>query len=125
MNRSTRRRGLLGLLAIATAGVALTLSTPSASATWPLVTATLKDTSGAVVGKVVFIGRGDQVSSIAVHINASAAPALGDFHGFHVHTTGVCNPDPAATPAPATQRALRLGGRALEPHGRDPWLALR
>ena len=77
MKRSTKRRGLLGVLAIATAGVALAVSTSSASATRPLVTATLKDTAGTVVGQVVFFGRGDQVSSVAVHIRASAAPAPG------------------------------------------------
>ena len=97
MNRSTRRRGLLGVLAIATAAIALAGNATSASATRPLVTATLKDQSGVVVGKVVFIGRGDEVSSIAVHINASAAPARGDFHGFHVHTTGVCTAAPSGS----------------------------
>ena len=97
MKRSTKRRGLLGVLAIATAGVALAVSTSSASATRPLVTATLKDTAGTVVGQVVFFGRGDQVSSVAVHIRATAAPGLGDFHGFHVHTTGVCTPTPSGS----------------------------
>jgi Cu-Zn family superoxide dismutase len=97
MDRSTRRRGLLAVLAIATAGIALAVSTSSASAHRPLVRATLKDTAGAVVGEVVFKGRHGEVSRVEVHVRASAAPALGDFHGFHVHTTGVCTPTPSGS----------------------------
>jgi superoxide dismutase, Cu-Zn family len=97
MDRSTRRRGLLAVLAIATAGIALAVSTASASATRPLVRATLKDTSGTVVGHVVFKGRHGEVSRVEVHVRASAAPGLGDFHGFHVHTTGVCTPTPSGS----------------------------
>ena len=97
MNRSTRRRGLLGVLTIATVGIALTVSTPSAGATRPLVRATLKDTAGTVVGEVVFKGRGDEVSRVEVNVRAGTAPGLGDFHGFHVHTTGVCTPTPSGS----------------------------
>lgn len=97
MDRSTRRRGLLAVLAIATAGIALAVSTSSASAHRPLVRATLTDTAGAVVGEVVFKGRDGEVSRVEVHVRASAAPALGDFHGFHVHTTGVCTPTPSGS----------------------------
>lgn len=97
MNRSTTRRGLLGLLAIATAGVALTVATPSAGATRPLVHATLMNTAGEAVGQVTFKGRDGVVTRVEVRIDAAAAPALGDFHGFHVHTTGVCTPTPSGS----------------------------
>ena len=43
MNRSSWRRAILGMLAIATAGIALAVSTSSAGATRPLVRATLKE----------------------------------------------------------------------------------
>jgi len=97
MHRSTWRRTLMGTLAIATAGIALAISTSSASAHRPLVRATLKDTAGTVVGEVVFLGRHGEVSRVEVNLRASAAPGLGDFHGFHVHTTGTCTPEPSGT----------------------------
>lgn len=97
MHRSTTRRGLLGLLAIVTAGVALTVSTPAAGADRPLVYASLKDAAGESVGKVIFKGRDGVVTRVEVQIRAAAAPGLGDFHGFHVHTTGVCTPTPSGS----------------------------
>jgi Cu-Zn family superoxide dismutase len=97
VHSTTWRRAILGALAIATAGGALTVSTPSAGAHRPLVRATLKDTAGTVVGEVVFLGRHGEVSRVEVNLLATAAPGLGDFHGFHVHTTGVCTPEPSGT----------------------------
>jgi Cu-Zn family superoxide dismutase len=87
----------MGGLALATAGLALAVSASSASAHRALVTATLKDTTGAVVGEVVFLGRHGQVSRVEVDLRAGAAPGLGDFHGFHVHTTGVCTAAPSGS----------------------------
>lgn len=113
MDRSTRRRGLLGVLAIATAGIALTVSAPSAGATRPLVRATLQDTTGAVVGEVVFKGRDGEVSRVEVQVHAAAAPGLGDFHGFHVHTTGVCT----ATPSGSTNVPFGSAGGHWNPTG--------
>ena len=83
------------MLAIATAGLVLASSTSSAGATRPLVRATLMDASGVVVGEVVFKGQGEVVTRVEVDLRAGAAPALGDFHGFHVHTTGVCTAAPS------------------------------
>ncbi len=97
MDTTTRRRAILGGLAIATASISIAVSTASAGATRPLARTTLLDTAGTVVGEVVFMGRGDDVSRVEVNIQASAAPGLGDFHGFHVHTTGVCTPTPSGT----------------------------
>jgi len=97
MHRSTWRRTIIGALALTTAGVALAISTSSAGATRPLVRATLKDTAGTVVGEVVFKGRHGEVSRVEVNLRAGAAPGLGDFHGFHIHTTGVCDPLPSGS----------------------------
>jgi Cu-Zn family superoxide dismutase len=97
MTRTTWRRAILGTLAIVTAGIALTVSTSSAGGTRPLVRASLKDTAGTVVGEVVFKGRHGEVTQVEVNLRAAAAPGLGDFHGFHVHTTGVCTAEPSGT----------------------------
>jgi Cu-Zn family superoxide dismutase len=97
MHRTTWRRTVLGALALATAGAALAVSSSSAGATRPLVSATLQDTSGAVVGEVVFKGRHGEVTRVEVNLRAAAAPGLGDFHGFHVHTTGLCTPEPSGS----------------------------
>lgn len=97
MHRAIWRRTLLGALAIGAASIALVATTSSAGATRPLVRANLVDTAGTKVGEVVFKGRGTEVSRVEVRLFAAAAPNLGDFHGFHVHTTGVCNPAPSGT----------------------------
>lgn len=98
MTTSIRRRARLLLaatIATATAGVIATSS--SAGATTTLMRATLLDATGATVGVVEFQGRGTEVSRVDVRVSAAAAPGLGDFHGFHVHTVGVCNPAPSGT----------------------------
>jgi superoxide dismutase, Cu-Zn family len=98
MHRTTWRRAMIGALAIAIGSItALTISTPSAGAVEPLLKATLLDTGGNPVGTVIFKGKSAIVSRVEVRLRAGAAPALGDFHGFHVHTTGVCNPAPSGT----------------------------
>jgi Cu-Zn family superoxide dismutase len=98
MRKTIWRRAIIGGLTIATAAAAgLAISTPSAGAFGPLLQTTLLDTSGNPVGTVVFKGKSGVVSRVEVRIRASAAPGLGDFHGFHVHTTGVCDPAPSGT----------------------------
>lgn len=90
MHRSMRRRTLLGALAIGAASIALIAAIPTAGATKPLVRATLLNAANEEVGEVVFKGQGGQVTRVEVKVRASAMLNLGDFHGFHVHTTGAC-----------------------------------
>jgi len=55
-------------------------------------TASLKDVDGNVVGVVRFDAlRGRGGVEVEAEVN-NVAPA-GEFHGFHLHTTGKCNPD--------------------------------
>ena len=98
MKTSIWRRTLLAAMAIGASSLALnTTTSASASGDRPRARATLVDTGGVEVGRVVFKGRGDHVSNVEVTIFASAAPNLGDFHGFHIHTAGVCDPAPSGS----------------------------
>lgn len=98
MKTSIWRRTLLGAMAIGAASLALnTTTSASAHGDRPRARATLVTTSGVEVGKVVFKGRSHHVSSVEVTLFASAAPNLGDFHGFHIHATGVCDPAPSGS----------------------------
>lgn len=97
MKTSTWGRGLLAAALICVASVALFATTSSAHGARPLIRATLHDTSGAKIGHVVFKGRGAEVTRVEVAVSAAAAPNLEDYHGFHVHTTGSCNPAPSGT----------------------------
>lgn len=90
MYRSIGRRTLLAALAIGAASIALIAAIPTAGATKPLVRATLLNAANEEVGEVVFKGQGGQVTRVEVKVRAAALPNLGDFHGFHVHTTGAC-----------------------------------
>jgi superoxide dismutase, Cu-Zn family len=90
MFRSTGRRALLGAVAIGAASVALIAAIPTAGAARPLVRATLLNAANEEIGEVVFKGQGGEVTRVVVQVRASALPNLGDFHGFHIHTTGAC-----------------------------------
>ncbi|MEO7571077.1 MAG: superoxide dismutase family protein [Acidimicrobiales bacterium] len=92
MKTRTWRRSLLAVAALAAVGLASLTASTSAGAAKPLIRATLLDTAGAEIGEVVFKGKGTSVSRVEVEVVAAAAPGLGDFHGFHVHTTGDCDP---------------------------------
>ena len=86
------------VVALTLTGIALvTISTPAAAAKQPLARATLVNAAGDTVGEVVFKGPGKYADRVEVEIVASAAPNLGSFHGFHIHTTGVCNPAPSGS----------------------------
>jgi Cu/Zn superoxide dismutase len=57
----------------------------------PVASATLRDTTGAVVGRVAF----QQISPSQVRVRGvvSGLAPSADFHGFHVHTNGACTGD--------------------------------
>ncbi len=97
MNTSTWRRAVAAVVALGMTGTVLVVITTPASAAKPLARATLVNTAGVEVGEVVFKGSGKYANRVEVEIIASAAPNLGSFHGFHVHTTGVCNPAPSGS----------------------------
>jgi Cu-Zn family superoxide dismutase len=89
---STARRRIVAAaaLTLGLSGAGLVASTSPSSANKPLARATLLDASGVEVGEVVFKGPGRYADRVEVQLEASAAPNRGDFHGFHIHTTGVC-----------------------------------
>ncbi|MGK2950712.1 MAG: superoxide dismutase family protein [Acidimicrobiales bacterium] len=95
MQRALWRRSIFGALAIATIGLASVATAPASAARKPLVRAALHDTAGAEVGEVVFKGRAGVITRVEVELDAPGAPNPGDFHGFHIHATGSC--DPAAS----------------------------
>jgi superoxide dismutase, Cu-Zn family len=96
--KTSVRRALAAIVAFTLLGTVLVMSSSTpASAAKPLAKATLKNAAGVTVGEVVFKGPGKYADRVEVEIVASAAPNLGSFHGFHIHTTGVCNPAPSGT----------------------------
>jgi Cu-Zn family superoxide dismutase len=98
MKTTTWRRAATAVVAIAMVGIALVaINSPAAAAKHPMAKATLLNTAGEKVGEVVFKGPGKYADVVEVRIVASAAPNPGAFHGFHIHTTGVCNPDPSGS----------------------------
>lgn len=98
MHKGTLRRVVVAMLAIGMAGIALTVNSPSAGAVRPLLRATLLDQNNLEVGHVVFKGQGTKVSRVSVHLDAGSAFGTSDFHGFHVHTIGNCDPTAVGTP---------------------------
>lgn len=120
MHKGTLRRAIIAGLAIGIAGIAMTIGSSSAGAARPLLRATLLNQNNVEVGHVVFKGQGTKVSRVSVHLDAGAtAFGTSDFHGFHVHTIGTCNPDPAATPAPATPVVFGSAGGHWNPTAAD------
>ena len=94
MRRIWRTAGI-GMLGVAVGVAGLAVVARPADAARPLARATLLDTSGAVIGTVVIKGHGAHATQVAVDLTAAGAPNLRDFHGFHIHTTGVCDPLPS------------------------------
>lgn len=87
-----RRRWAAGAVGLLAAGSAFVIGpgTP-AGASRELATATLRNADGQRVGQVVFLGRHHHADTVLVRLRLPAeAPALGSFHGIHVHTTGQC-----------------------------------
>lgn len=96
--KSSWRRAVAVVVALGMTGIMLvTISTPAAAARRPMARATLVNAAGAKVGEVTFKGPGRYADRVEVKIVASAAPNLGSFHGFHIHTTGVCDPAPSGS----------------------------
>ena len=95
--KTLTRRALAAIAIIGLLGIVLVMVSTPANAAKPLAKATLKNAAGVTVGEVVFKGPGKYADRVEVEIVASAAPNLGSFHGFHIHTTGVCNPAPSGT----------------------------
>jgi superoxide dismutase, Cu-Zn family len=100
---------IAAVIALAITGMFMVRSAP-AGATSEDAKAFLHDASGNEVGLVKFEQQGDKV---LVKVTASVPTSLAGFHGFHVHSVGVCtataftsagghfghnSSDPASTP---------------------------
>jgi Cu-Zn family superoxide dismutase len=98
MKTTTWGRAAATVIALCLMGITLfAINSPAAAAKHPMARATLLNTAGQQVGEVVFKGPGKYADVVELKIVASAAPNPGLFHGFHIHTTGVCNPLPSGT----------------------------
>ena len=107
--RMTRSAAILGIFAVAiavvvgTAGVGQSDSTDSR-----LAHAVVKDVNGVTLGTVNFISDRGKVAVAGRLTGLSAG-----FHGFHVHSIGICDPratDPAGNIAPFTTAGPHLAG---------------
>lgn len=107
------RRAAAAIISLGVAGITIVALSSPAGAARPLARATLLDASGAAVGEVLFKGMGTYADRVEVDIDAPMAPKLGDFHGLHIHTFGVCNPAPSGS----TLVAFGSAGGHLNPDG--------
>ena len=100
MQPAIGRRVGAGIIAIVLITGAITiLGGRPAGASKPLAQAELRNANGAAIGTVYFEGRGHHAEWVRVELALPAgAPNLDAFHGFHIHTTGVCTA-PAFTSA--------------------------
>lgn len=90
--------------------LAALLTTPGVGATTPKgLIANLTDVNGAVIGTVRFIPQPDGY----VNVRVTASGLIPGFHGFHVHTIGVC--DPAAKDASGNTVAFFTAGGHFNP----------
>jgi Cu-Zn family superoxide dismutase len=79
---------LLSLVIVAAGLLALQTQPSAAQPGKPVAAVAMRDQSGALVGSVTFT---QQDHSVAVHANVwSMTPG---FHGFHVHSLGICEGD--------------------------------
>jgi Cu-Zn family superoxide dismutase len=107
--RMTRSVTILGVLGAAIAGVVGTASVgQSDSADSRLAHAVVKDVNGVTLGTVNFISDRGKVAVAGRLTGLSAG-----FHGFHVHSVGICDPratDPAGNIVPFTTAGPHLAG---------------
>ncbi|MDQ3645653.1 MAG: superoxide dismutase family protein, partial [Actinomycetota bacterium] len=101
--------------AIAVVAAALTTGGALASAPRGLV-ADLQDGAGNAIGRVRFVPTDDGKISVRV----AAAGLTPGFHGFHVHTTGTCDPlaeDASGNPVPYFTAGGHYNPDAAATHG--------
>ena len=79
----------------------------------PDAVARLKDAQGNFVGVVRFESEGDEVE---VKAKVKGVAPAGEFHGFHVHQTGKCDPE-AVDPATGAEVPFFSAGGHFNPRG--------
>lgn len=103
------KRKKLGVLAVAglvcLLGAALVTGGSAVAGVRRGLVAQMKDASGSTIGRVRLVPQRDG----KVLVRAKAAGLTPGFHGFHVHTTGVCDPA-AKDPSGATVPFFSAGG---------------
>lgn len=91
MNTRWRVGAVAATAILVTVTVAALTGGSRAGAAQPLARAALTNAAGAEIGEVTFKGRGTYANRVEFELDLPAdAPGLGSYHGFHVHTTGVC-----------------------------------
>jgi superoxide dismutase, Cu-Zn family len=95
------RRAVAATACLGLAGAAVVASSSSAGAKVPLARADLHNVAGQQIGEVVFEGEGKYAYRVEVDINEPTVPGLGNYHGLHIHTSGVCDPLSSFTSAGA------------------------
>jgi len=75
--------------------------------------ARMKDAAGNFVGKVRLVSQRDGTVEVTAHLNGIAPK--GTFHGFHIHTSGVCDPEAKDPVTGVTVPFLSAGGHYSTP----------
>jgi Cu-Zn family superoxide dismutase len=86
----SKKLGIAGLTVVLLFALVAGAIAPASSDRGDAV-ARLKDVNGDLVG-VVRLSRTDK-GKVAVSVRPEGIEPAGEFHGFHVHTTGKCDPD--------------------------------
>lgn len=118
MKKVWRREGVLVAVAVLTVLTGALLSVGAATAAGNGgATADMRDTSGNLIGKIRF----NPTDEGKVLVRASVRGLAPGFHGFHVHTTGVCDAAAVDTatnaPSPFFTAAGHYNPAAAPSHG--------
>ena len=107
------RKGLSVVAALALLGTALLIVQVGASTERRGAIARMKDTSGNLVGSVRLVSQRDGSVQVTAHLKGIAP--TGTFHGFHIHTSGVCDPEAKDPVTGTTVPFLSAGGHYATP----------
>jgi superoxide dismutase, Cu-Zn family len=85
----------------------------------PQARAELVNSAGISLGSVTFLGHGGHATQVRVELAVpQTGVALNDFHGLHVHATGICDPNLASNPpAPFISAGPHWDGAGGHTHG--------
>lgn len=111
----TRRILAVGALVALTAGALVTQPSVGVARTRGLI-AEVQGSTGSAVGTVRFVRSDDG----KVFVKARLAGLTPGFHGFHVHSVGVCDPaatDPSGNPVPFFSAGSHYNPVATNTHG--------
>jgi len=113
MKGDPMRKGRFVVMTLALLSSALLVVQVGASTERPGAVARMKDAAGNFVGTVHLVAKRDDTVEVTAHLNGISP--TGTFHGFHIHASGVCDPEAKDPVTGATVPFLSAGGHYATP----------